>query len=162
MPDVVDAATRSRMMAGIKGKDTKPEMLLRRGLHARGLRYRLHDRRLPGRPDMVFPARRAVLFAHGCFWHGHDCLLFRLPSTRTEFWSAKIDRNREVDARSTAALAGAGWRVGVVWECALRGRGRLPLDTVLDICLGWIAGEEPSLEIRGAFIYHAAKADDAM
>ena len=151
MPDVVDAATRSRMMAGIRGKDTKPEMLLRRGLHARGLRYRLHDGRLPGRPDMVFPARRAVLFVHGCFWHGHDCPLFRLPSTRPEFWSAKIERNREVDARSAAALSASDWRVGVVWECALEGRGKLPFDPLLDACARWVAGDERRLEIRGVF-----------
>ncbi|MES0110173.1 DNA mismatch endonuclease Vsr [Mesorhizobium sp. M0013] len=151
MPDVFDAATRSRMMAGIRSKDTKPEMLLRRGLHARGLRYLLHDRRLPGRPDMVFPARRAVLFAHGCFWHGHDCPLFRLPLTRPEFWAAKIQKNQEIDARSTAALADAFWRVGIVWECALKGRGRLPLDPLLDACAGWVAGDEPILEIRGVF-----------
>ncbi|MEO9963536.1 MAG: very short patch repair endonuclease [Nisaea sp.] len=155
---MVDVATRSRMMAGIRGKDTKPEMILRRGLHARGLRYRLHDGRLPGRPDMVFPAKRAVLFAHGCFWHGHDCPLFRPPSTRPEFWAAKIGRNREVDAQSTAALADAFWRVGVVWECALKGPGRLPLDLLLDACAEWVVGEEPILEIRGIFTNHVASA----
>ena len=134
MPDVVDAATRSRMMSGIRGKNTKPEMILRQGLHARGLRYRLHAKDLPGTPDLVFPARRAVLFAHGCFWHGHNCHLFRMPSTRPEFWQAKIARNQVVDARSTAALQAAGWRVGVVWECALKGRTELPLEAVMDGC----------------------------
>lgn len=138
-------------MAGIRGKDTKPEMLLRRGLHARGLRYLLHDRRLPGRPDIVFPARRAVVFAHGCFWHGHDCPLFRLPSTRQDFWSKKIEKNKVNDAFSGDALLEAGWRVGVVWECALKGRGRLPLDEILDTCAQWIAGNQPTLEIRGEF-----------
>ncbi|MGH3710677.1 MAG: very short patch repair endonuclease [Brevundimonas sp.] len=150
MPDVVDAATRSRMMSGIRSRHTQPEMLLRRGLHARGIRYRLHARELPGKPDMVFPARKAVLFAHGCFWHGHDCHLFRLPSTRPEFWSAKIERNRAVDERSTAALRAAGWRVGVVWECALKGRTRLPFEEVLDQCEAWIRGTGESLEIHGA------------
>jgi DNA mismatch endonuclease (patch repair protein) len=99
---------------------------------------------------MVFPARKAVLFAHGCFWHGHDCHLFRLPSTRPEFWSAKIERNRTVDERSTAALRAAGWRVGVVWECALKGRTRLPFEEVLDRCEAWIRGTGESLEIHGA------------
>ena len=150
MPDVVDAETRSRMMSGIRGKNTQPEMILRQGLHARGLRYRLHAKDLPGKPDLVFPARRAVLFAHGCFWHGHDCHLFRMPSTRPEFWQAKIARNQVVDARSTAALESAGWRVGVVWECALKGRTRLPLTEVLAGCEAWLRGGGSALEIRGA------------
>ncbi len=137
-------------MSGIRGKNTKPEMILRQGLHARGLRYRLHAKDLPGKPDLVFPARRAVLFAHGCFWHGHHCHLFHMPSTRPEFWQAKIARNQVVDARSTAALETAGWRVGLVWECALKGRTRLPLETVLDRCENWLRGIEPALEIRGA------------
>jgi DNA mismatch endonuclease (patch repair protein) len=149
LPDIVDAATRSRMMSGIRGKNTKPEMLLRRGLHARGLRYRLHAKGLPGSPDLVFPARRAVLFAHGCFWHGHDCHLFRLPSTRPEFWSSKISRNRAVDARRLTQLQAAGWRTGVVWECALKGRTRLALDDVIDRCESWLRGSEQVLEIRG-------------
>ncbi len=149
MPDIVDAATRSRMMSGIRGKNTKPEMLLRKGLHARGLRYRLHAAELAGKPDLVFPSRRAVLFANGCFWHGHDCHLFRLPSTRREFWAEKIERNRVVDHRSAIDLAANGWRVGRVWECALKGRLRLPLEAVLDRCEVWIRGIEPELDIQG-------------
>lgn len=89
MADVVDAATRSRMVAGIRGKDTRPEMILQRRLHALGFRNRLHDRRLLGSPDLVFHGRRAVIFVHGCFWHGHGCHLFRLPATRREFWEAR-------------------------------------------------------------------------
>src|SRR3546814_10547828 len=96
MADVVSIDVRSRMMSGIRSTNTKPEMILRRGLHAAGFRFRLHDRRLPGKPDLVFPRYSAVLFAHGCFWHGHNCHLFRLPATRTDFWAAKIDRNRQV------------------------------------------------------------------
>jgi DNA mismatch endonuclease (patch repair protein) len=149
MADVVTPEVRSRMMAGIRGKDTKPEIMLRMGLHAAGFRYRLHDRALPGRPDMVFPRYRAVLFAHGCFWHGHDCHLFRWPSSRQEFWTAKITRNREVDARSAQALAGAGWRLGIVWECALKGRTRLPFPAVLEACIRWLRSNEQQLEIRG-------------
>lgn len=149
MPDTVDPVTRSRIMAAIRGKNTKPEMMVRQGLHARGLRYRLHVRTLPGSPDLVFPFRRAALFVHGCFWHGHDCHLFRMPSTRPEFWAGKIARNCEVDARSAAALVEAGWRVGVIWECALKGRARLPLVTVLDTCAMWVRGKALTLEIRG-------------
>lgn len=136
-------------MSGIRGKNTKPEMLLRRGLHARGLRYRLHARDLPGSPDLVFPARKAVLFAHGCFWHGHDCHLFRMPGSRPDFWRTKIERNREVDRRAVEALRQAGWRVGVVWECALKGRTRLDLETVLDACAAWAREGGDMLEIRG-------------
>jgi DNA mismatch endonuclease (patch repair protein) len=149
LPDVVDAATRSRMMAGIRGTNTRPEMLLRKGLHARGLRYRLHQRDLPGKPDLVFPARRAVIFAHGCFWHQHECHLFKWPGSRPEFWKAKLSRNREVDARAIASLQETGWRTGVVWECALKGRTRLPLDEVLDRCAEWVKGDAEDLEIAG-------------
>lgn len=149
MADIVPAAVRSRMMAGIGGKNTKPELVLRRGLHALGFRFRLHDRRLPGKPDIVLPRYRAVVFAHGCFWHGHDCHLFKVPATRTDFWLAKIGRNREVDNRTMAQLAEQGWRRGVVWECALKGRARLPLDDVLASCARWLKEGTDALEVRG-------------
>lgn len=149
MADIVSPETRSRMMSGIRGKGTAPEMVLRRGLHAMGFRFRLHDRQLPGRPDMVFPRRRAALFAHGCFWHGHDCHLFRLPGTRPEFWQAKIDANRARDAAAEATLLASRWRVGAVWECALRGRGALPFPEVMDRCAAWLRSTEPQLDIRG-------------
>jgi DNA mismatch endonuclease (patch repair protein) len=149
MADVVTPEVRSRMMAGIRGANTKPELQLRSGLHRAGFRFRLHDRSLPGTPDMVFPKRRAVLFAHGCFWHGHDCHLFKWPSTRPEFWQAKINRNREVDARVDRALADAGWRRGVVWECALKGRNRQPAEAVIEGCAQWLRGTDLTLEIRG-------------
>ena len=94
MPDIVDSATRSRMMAGIRSTNTRPELAIRKALHAAGFRYRLHPRDVPGKPDMAFARYRAAVFVNGCFWHGHDCPLFRLPDTRREFWSAKIERNR--------------------------------------------------------------------
>lgn len=150
MADIVTPEVRSRMMAGIRGKDTKPELALRRGLHAGGFRFRLHVRDLPGRPDMVFPKWRAVLFAHGCFWHGHDCHLFRMPSSRREFWESKIARNRLVDAASSTALQESGWRLGVVWECALKGRTRLPIGEVIARCADWLRSDARELEIRGA------------
>lgn len=139
-------------MSGIRSTDTKPEMMLRRGLHRRGLRFRLHDRSLPGTPDLVFPGRRAVLFAHGCFWHGHDCHLFRLPATRADFWAAKIARNRANDDRAVSRLVDEGWRVGTVWECALRGRSRLPEDEVLRRCEQWLRGGsgKRGLDTRGS------------
>lgn len=150
MPDVVDSATRSRMMSGIRGKDTKPEMVVRRGLHALGFRYRLHDRRLPGKPDLVLRSRRAVIFVHGCFWHGHDCHLFRLPGTRQEFWKSKIEGNRQRDRQAEADLRSEGWRVALIWECAIRGRGRIALDRLLDDLAAWLRGNSPILNIRGA------------
>lgn len=136
-------------MAGIRGTNTAPELILRRALHAKGFRYRLHDRRLPGKPDMVFPRYHAVIFAHGCFWHGHDCHLFKWPSTRPEFWQAKIRRNRENDARAGAALAEQGWRQAIVWECALKGKARLPLPRVIRRCTSWLRSDKPLLEICG-------------
>ena len=149
MADTVSPETRSRMMSGIRGKNTKPEMILRRGLHALGFRFRLHDKRLPGKPDLVFPKYRAVIFAHGCFWHGHDCHLFKWPSSRPEFWLAKINRNREVDTRSEALLAQDGWRQCIVWECAMKGRTRLPLEDLIAECALWLRTDLPRMEIPG-------------
>jgi len=106
-------------------------MVIRRGLHALGLRYRLHDRRLPGTPDLIFRKAHAVIFVHGCFWHGHDCPLGVRPASNTSFWEEKISRNQRRDADVMADLTDTGWRVATVWECALRGRTRLPLADVL-------------------------------
>ncbi|MER9868958.1 very short patch repair endonuclease [Mesorhizobium sp. M0136] len=150
MPDIVTPEVRSRMMAGIRGKNTKPELMLRRGLHAAGFRFRLHDRTLPGNPDIVFPKYKAVLFAHGCFWHGHDCHLFKWPSSRPDFWRAKIHRNREVDSLASAALQKAEWRQGIVWECALKGKSRLPIETVLGECASWLLSDIPFFELGGS------------
>lgn len=149
MADVVPPAVRSRMMAGIRSKDTSPEIIIRRGLHALGFRYRLHVRDLPGKPDLVFPGRRAVLFAHGCFWHGHDCHLFVWPKSRALWWKEKIERNRTVDARNMESLARMGWRVGVIWECALKGRTRRPLDALIESCASWLRSDAPKFEARG-------------
>lgn len=149
MADVVDPATRSRMMAGIRGKDTKPELLIRRGLHARGFRYTLHCK-LPGKPDICLPKYRAVIFVHGCFWHGHDCHLFKWPSTRPEFWKAKIERNRAVDMAAAAQLLASDWRVSTIWECALKGRSRLPHEEVVGLCADWLASPANQLTISGA------------
>lgn len=150
MPDVVDAPTRSRMMSGIRGRDTKPELLIRKGLHARGYRYRLHARTLPGRPDLAFPSRKAAIFIHGCFWHGHGCPLFKWPSTRAEWWRAKIEGNRARDRAVRAELAGMGWRQLRVWECALKGRQRRDPAALLDLVADWLDGCDPDRELGGA------------
>ena len=140
---------RSFNMSRIRGRDTKPEMLIRRGLHARGFRFRLHDSRLPGRPDMVLPARQSVILIHGCFWHGHDCPMFRLPATRAEFWRSKIEGTRARDVRADDALAAAGWRRLTVWECALRGRARLAPENALDVCERFLRGADQAREVGG-------------
>tara|TARA_R110002096_G_scaffold46644_1_gene124418 strand:- start:786 stop:1244 length:459 start_codon:yes stop_codon:yes gene_type:complete len=147
--DVVDSATRSRMMSGIKGKNTKPELMVRSGLHRLGYRFRLHRKDLPGKPDLVFAKHRAVIFVHGCFWHYHDCHLFKMPSTRREFWETKIGRNRERDREVQAALRAAGWRSLVIWECALKGKGRLEADEVLARAVTWLEGNVADGEVSG-------------
>lgn len=147
--DIVTPAVRSRMMAGIRGKDTRPELVLRTALHRRGFRYRLHRRDLPGTPDLVFPGRKAVIFVHGCFWHGHDCHLFHWPQTRADFWRGKIGGNIARDRAQRQALAAAGWRIGTVWECTLKGRTRLPFPEVVDRCAVWLDTDERTLEVRG-------------
>jgi DNA mismatch endonuclease (patch repair protein) len=136
-------------MSRIRGKDTKPELVLRRGLHAKGLRYRLHRKDLPGRPDMVFPRFHAAILVHGCFWHGHDCPLFKLPATRRDFWQAKIEGNRARDNRDYIQLTTKGWRVLVVWECALKGPRRLPFDPMLADVLCWLAGDVKTGIVEG-------------
>ena len=149
MVDVVPPDVRSRMMAGIRGKNTKPELLVRKGLHALGFRFLVHDRRLPGKPDIVLPKWRSVIFVNGCFWHGHNCRLFKWPATREQFWRDKITRNQENDARACAALQNGGWRVAKVWECALKGGTKLPDGEVVDRCAAWLSTNQPSLVITG-------------
>lgn len=148
MGDVVDPATRSRMMAGIRGRDTKPEILIRRLLHRQGFRFRLHVRDLPGKPDIVLPRYRAVVFVHGCFWHGHDCDLFRWPATRPDFWRAKIRGNQINDIGAREVLLAQGWRVGIVWECAIKGAGR-DVEGVAQTLADWLRGDGSCLEVRG-------------
>lgn len=137
------------MMSGIKGKNTKPELLIRSELHKTGFRFRLHRKDLPDRPDLVFPRYSAVLFVHGCFWHQHDCHLFKWPSTRSEFWREKIEGNVERDCRQYAELQNEGWRIATIWECALKGRSRVSCPEVVQTCAMWLNSDERILEIRG-------------
>lgn len=117
MVDMVDAATRSRMMSGIRGKDTKPEIIVRRALHKAGFRYRLHDKKLPGTPDIVLPKYRTVIFVHGCFWHGHMCHKFKWPKTREVWWREKIEANVARDSLHISKLKKLEWTVLEIWEC---------------------------------------------
>lgn len=140
-------------MSRIRGKDTLPELLIRKGLHARGLRYRLQDRSLPGRPDLVFPKHKAIIFVHGCFWHAHGCNLSKVPKSREQFWAEKLSKNRMRDQRANEDLSACGWRVIVIWECALRGVGRLDRDELLNLAEKFIRSSRLHFyEITGGLI----------
>lgn len=147
MVDIVDSATRSRMMSNIKGRNTKPELLIRSLLHAQGFRFRIHRKDLPGKPDIVLPKYKAIIFIHGCFWHGHqNCRLFKLPASRTEFWEAKIYKNQENDWKAKDLLLNSGWRICIIWECVVRRSKKDPV-ALMDILIEWLLGSEPLLEI---------------
>lgn len=121
MTDVHDKITRSYNMSQIKGKDTKPEMMVRKYIFSKGFRYRLHDKRLPSKPDIVLPKMKVAVFIHGCFWHGHtNCRYFVLPKTRTEWWLKKIERNKQLDSENLLKLKDAGWKVFTIFECKLK------------------------------------------
>ncbi|MHA3980889.1 very short patch repair endonuclease [Halovulum sp. GXIMD14794] len=148
MTDIVDQRTRSRMMAGIRAKDTKPELALRRALHARGFRFRLHSKVVHGRPDLVLPKYRAVVFMHGCFWHRHEgCRYATIPLTRQEFWQAKFAANVARDTAVRGRLLEEGWRVATVWECALRKPDQVVAS--VESLSEWLRSEEVQIEIGG-------------
>lgn len=136
-------------MSAIRGRNTRPELLIRKALHGAGLRYRLHVKDLPGKPDLVFPRYRAIVFVHGCFWHRHDCHLFRWPATRREFWQEKLERNVRNDERAVRALLESGWRVATVWECALKGPTRPDFASAMQRLIGWIQGNAMTITLRG-------------
>lgn len=135
-------------MAAIGRKDTAPELILRRALHRRGFRYRLHDRRLPGSPDLTFPKHSAAVFVHGCFWHAHDCSRCKVPTTRAAFWRAKFLRNQARDQRKIAGLIERGWRVLVVWECALPTRDVELLNRTAELVAKWLTGNRKGGKIQ--------------
>lgn len=152
MVDVLTPARRSEMMARIKGKDTLPEFYVRRILHFSGFRYRLHVKGIPGRPDIVLRSRQRLIFVNGCFWHGHDCHGTRLPKSNRKFWSDKINGNRARDERNLAECRQLGWSCLVVWECALRGKGRLSEERLSREIITWLEREvkRPSIkQIKG-------------
>lgn len=147
MADRHSKEVRSRNMAAVKSKNTKPEMLIRRGLHGMGYRYCLHRKDLPGKPDLVLPKFKAVIFVNGCFWHGHDCPRFSWPKTREAFWRDKISGNKDRDLKSYKALERIGWRKAVVWECALKGKYKLEPETVLSALSEWLKSARLQLDI---------------
>jgi DNA mismatch endonuclease (patch repair protein) len=149
MSDIVDSVTRSRMMAGITATNTKPELIIRKLLFSSGFRYRLHNRFLSGTPDIVLKKYRAVIFVNGCFWHGHHCHLFRLPKSRTDFWKKKIRANSERDAHNRKVLAKDGWRVGLVWECAVKGKTAIKHEILLAKISNWLNSSNGSLSVFG-------------
>lgn len=131
----MSAESRSRIMRGVRSKDTKPEMLVRKALHRAGLRYRLHVRELPGTPDMVFPRHAAIIEVRGCFWHGHVCQLGRKPRTNEAYWESKLSANRGRDARNDRKLRRLGYRLKVVWECELQ---PATLPRTIEKLLSWL------------------------
>ena len=136
--DVFSAEKRSEVMRAVKGANTKPELKLRKALFARGFRYRLHARDLPGKPDLVFPRYRSVIFINGCFWHGHDCARgARVPKSNRDYWLAKIARNKARDEDIVKALAALGWRAYIVWECSLQ-----KVDDAADKAARWLKRAE--------------------
>jgi DNA mismatch endonuclease (patch repair protein) len=159
MVDVLTSEQRRYNMSRIKGGNTKPELLIRRALHAEGFRYRLHQRDLAGRPDIVLPKFRTVIFVHGCFWHGHDCHLVKKVETRAEFWQSKLSGNVERDRDVIRSLQSDGWKVAVVWECALRGTTKRPLETVTRRLTKFIiAGGAAVLNISGESSHETSSA----
>ncbi|MGY2297361.1 very short patch repair endonuclease [Pseudomonas yamanorum] len=147
LTDIVDVATRSKMMSGIHGKNTKPEILIRKALHAQGFRFRLHVKHLPGKPDLVLPKYNTVVFVHGCFWHGHTCRYFKVPKTRRDFWLEKIGKNQARDRSQVASLLLDGWRVLVVWECAIRSMKREKYFLLIDLIAQWLINGNEYLQI---------------
>lgn len=148
MADLVSPNVRSRIMSSIRGKNTKIEVGVRKALFGLGYRYRLHPRSLPGRPDIVLPKHNAAIFVNGCFWHGHDCRLFRLPKTNSAFWRRKITMNRHSDTKALRKLHESGWRTFTVWECCLRGRTEKQVATVIQRLDRWIRSCSTHGEVR--------------
>lgn len=147
--DIVSPETRSRMMSGIRDKNTRPEILIRGALHKKGFRFKLHDKSLPGKPDLVLPKYHAVIQIQGCFWHGHNCHLFKWPSSRPEFWREKIEGNKKRDALNLQVLLKMDWRVMLIWECSLKGKHRIPFEPLMELVENWLLVGNQFIEITG-------------
>lgn len=149
MTDVVDKRTRSRMMSGIKGKNTKPELFIRSALHRRGFRFRTHYDKLPGKPDIALPKYRALILVNGCFWHGHGCHLFKWPKANRAFWKTKIEANMKRDIERQDEFFTSGWRTLIFWECAFKGKSRLTSQELEETIHQWIISDSIKMEISG-------------
>ena len=149
MADIVSPQKRSEMMSGIKGKNTKPEIKIRKALHAKGYRYRIHVQNIIGKPDIVLPKYNALIFIHGCFWHLHNCHLFKWPSTRTDFWYKKIYGNKKKDLENKQKLLDSGWRLLIIWECSIKGKGKLEFNELIKTIQDWLRSDNKFTEIRG-------------
>ena len=136
-------------MSGISGKNTKPEVVIRSQLHRLGFRFRLHDKKLPGEPDLVLNKYQSVIFVHGCFWHRHECYLFKWPKTREKFWRTKINKNYKNDQKAVESLRKQGWRVCVVWECAIKGPKKREIPNIAVTIAEWLTGDKEKLELSG-------------
>ncbi|MBY4951544.1 very short patch repair endonuclease [Pantoea sp. DY-17] len=154
MADVHSQAIRSKNMRAIRNQDTAIEQRIALILKDRGFTYRVQDKALPGRPDFVLPAEKAIIFVHGCFWHRHHCYLFKMPATRTEFWSGKINSNVERDRRYVEKLREGGWKVLIVWECALRGKLQLQDSALIERLEEWLLAATDSSEIDHQGLHH--------
>ena len=148
MADVHEPETRSYNMSRISGKDTKPEMMVRKALHRLGFRYTLHKKSLPGKPDLYFRKYNAVIEINGCFWHGHDCHLFQTPKSNKDYWLPKIEKNRERDKRNAEKIMKMGIKYLVIWECALKGKKALDLKKVIYKTDKWLKSNKEFMQIR--------------
>lgn len=153
MVDRLTVEQRRLNMSRVRSKGTSPEIAVRRILHSLGYRFRLHRRDLPGTPDIVLPRHRVAVFVHGCFWHGHQCQLFRVPATRTEFWTTKIETNRRRDAIAKTSLISDGWRTMCIWECAVRGRGRISEEELGLAITAFLSGSTKDSDIVGTLSF---------
>ncbi|GJQ62006.1 MAG: very short patch repair endonuclease [Melioribacteraceae bacterium] len=147
--DIVSKNKRSKMMSGIKSKNTRPETLIRKALFSKGFRYRINVTQLPGKPDLVLKKHNAVIFINGCFWHLHNCHLFKWPSSRAEFWKKKITENSNRDKNNIEKLLNNGRRVLIIWECSVKGKTRLVFDDMIDEIESWLNSEQKFKEIEG-------------
>ncbi len=151
MADTVSREQRARMMSAIRGKDTRPELIVRKALYHRGFRYRLHRSDLAGKPDLTFPKHKAVIFINGCFWHQHNCEMFKWPKSNEEFWREKLVKNRLRDQQNHHLLSLGGWKIFAIWECSIRGRSNDDINRMLDDVSDWLlCGAENLSSIPGS------------